>query len=216
MTQEILSHLASAYPLSEEDAGEFAKLRVNGMELAVRVFRAEGLGHVSLMSGGVPGVFSTDTLIVNPFERDAALLSYDRIQAADNDTAILELYDTRLERKNDALPLRAVAESYADLPDIPAASAWYDDIRYDVSLQKRADAVQTPRVDSLVRDYLAAYLAVCAAAPACVRAEKMRAAAKYTEGLLTHGGPATDPFIRSAGRDFTCRFYRRCLFGTEE
>lgn len=37
----------------------------------------------------------------------------------------------------------------------------------------------------------------------------------YSEGLLIHGGPATDPVKVALGADATAEFFRKTLFGTD-
>ena len=65
-------------------------------------------------------------------------------------------------------------------------------------------------------EYLAAYLCACQAAPACDPEQKREKARVYSEGLLTQGGPATDPVKKSLGEEQTAAFFRRTLFGTDE
>ena len=90
MTAKILSRLQQKYSLTAIEAGEFAKLKANGMTFAVRAFHAEGLGHVSVMRAkGFFGLMKMDTLIINPTEIDLPLYSYDRIFAMGNDTLIV-------------------------------------------------------------------------------------------------------------------------------
>ena len=216
MTQKMLEAIGAAWPLTERDAGEYARMDVAGMVFTARCFDARGLGNVSVMHGEMASVFQMDTVIVNPFERDMPLFSYDRIYAGGKDTLYLELYDTRLAHVPDTAALKALAAEYADLKDSSVASAWYDDILFKESVFKAAPAEQTPRMDTLAERYLRAYLALCAAAPACDPEQKRRAAAAYTEGLLEHGGASTDNFLKAKGKEFTQGLFRRVLFGTGE
>ena len=64
--------------------------------------------------------------------------------------------------------------------------------------------------------YLAAYLRACQAAPACDPVQKREKARVYSEGLLTQGGPATDPVKKSLGEEATAAFFRKTLFGTDD
>ena len=48
------------------------------------------------------------------------------------------------------------------------------------------------------------------------RADKRRKAAAYVDGLLTHGGPSTDAFLRAIGPERTRALFTRIVFGTAE
>lgn len=95
MTDVLLDLLNKKYPLTDLDVGEFSKMKVSGMKFCVSAYRAEGLGHVSVMKAkGFFGLMKMDTLIIVPDKKDLPLYSYDRILAMGNDTLIIELYDT--------------------------------------------------------------------------------------------------------------------------
>ena len=214
MTEKLLAAIHAAYPLRERDAGEYAQTVVNGMTVTVRCFDAEGLGNVSLMHGGVPGIMEMDTVVVNPFVRDMPLFSYDRILAGGKDSCFLELYDTKLSYTPDASSLAKLKADCADLPDLPIPPRWYDAILYPQSVMKAGSAEMTPRLDALTEEWLAEYLRLCALAPVCDLAEKKKAASAYTEGLLDNGGASTDVFLQARGKEFTQGLFRTALFGT--
>ena len=95
MTTQILNLIKSKYPLTPIEAGDMATLKASGMKFSVEAYKAEGLGHVSVMRAkGFFGLMKMDTLIINPTAIDLPLYSYDRILAMGNDTLIVELYDT--------------------------------------------------------------------------------------------------------------------------
>ena len=95
MTDKLLNLMNTRYSLTPIDVGEMAKLKANGMTFIVSAYRAEGLGHVSVMRAkGFFGFMKMDTLIINHEVVDLPLYSYDRIFAAGNDTLIVELYDS--------------------------------------------------------------------------------------------------------------------------
>ena len=80
MTDVLPSRIKDRYPLVELDVGEFATLRANGMKFSVQAFKAQGLGHVSIMRAkGFFGLMKMDTLMIVPDEKDLPLYSYDRI-----------------------------------------------------------------------------------------------------------------------------------------
>ena len=53
MVSKILAHIDACYPLMKKDAGEFANVTVGSMKFQIEYYEAEGLGNVSVMSGGV-------------------------------------------------------------------------------------------------------------------------------------------------------------------
>ena len=214
MMDKLLAAVCAAWPLKERDAGEYARTTVNGMDVAVRCFDADGLGNVSVMHSELSGVMGMDTLVINPFRRDMPLFSYDRILAGGKDTLFLELYDTKLAYAPDASGLAALKAGCGDLPDVPTKPAWYDGILYPESILKAAPGELTPRLDLLTEGFLAEYLRMTKQAPACDPAEKKKAASAYTEGLLDNGGASTDVFLKAKGKAFTQGLFRTALFGT--
>ena len=214
MTEKLLALLKEAYPLRPCDAGEFAKLKANGMGFTVETYEAEGLGHVSVMRAkGFFGLMKMDTLIVNPTERDLPLYSYDRILAMGNDTLIAELYDTTVG--GFAAPeMDELLRRSAVLPDRDPGTHWYDGIRLPQSISKKGKKDRTAAFDRLAEDHFAAWLgARCR--PLTDKDAKRAKTAAYVEGLLTHGGPSTDVFKKNLGQEKTEQLFRKVLFGTE-
>ena len=220
MIEQMLKQISQLYPLQERDTGEYQKVTVKPMRFQIRSFRAEGLGNVSVMSGkAMAGLMKMDTLIINPFEHDASLFSYDRIHAMGKDTLLLELYDTRISKeksmREDGAVLDGLLTRYADIPQQPQPLGWMEPVHYPQSV-KKAGKKLTSRFDEMTVSYLDIYLKYVGEAPACDPAEKKQAAKVYSEGLLEHGGLSTDQFVKAKGRAFTEDLFRRYLFGTEE
>lgn len=216
MTEKMLDMVGKKFPLKEIATGEFATAKVGPMKFRIKCYDAVGLGRVSVMSGsGMFGLMKMDTVIINPFERDMALFSYDRIHAMGNDTIFLELYDTRMDRKRLPNDIEQVVDKYKDIPEQPVAPNWYDQIKLSVSLKKKGKKDVTPRFDKLTQEYLDAVIKLIEQAPECDAKEKKKAAAMYTEGLLTNGGPSTDQFVKAKGKEYTQKLFRSYLFGTE-
>lgn len=214
MTEQILKLISASYPLKKLDIGKHSTVKSPVIKFHIEQYHAEGLGNISVMRGsGMFGLMKMDTLIVNPFEVDAPLFSYDRIYAMGNDTLILELYDTQLA-PCDVSGIAQIGASAADLPDHDLGSHWYDNIKYKESLSKKGQKL-TPAFDKLTADYSAAYIALCAASPKCSDADKRSAASTYVEGLLSNGGPSTDAFKKILGEDETKALFRKVIFGTE-
>ena len=214
MTDKILSRLQQKYSLTAIEAGEFAKLKANGMTFTVRAFHAEGLGHVSVMRAkGFFGLMKMDTLIINPTEIDVPLYSYDRIFAMGNDTLIVELYDT-LVGPFDTSSLADAKNAFSDLPERDPGVHWYDSIKLHESISKKGKKTHTPRMDQLTLAHFDAYLNGPATTVAD-RAAKQAKASYYVDGLLSRGGPSTDVFKKALGEETTAKLFETILFGTK-
>lgn len=208
--------LQKSHPLTELDCGDYTCQKLSGMTFHIRAFEARNLGHVSIMrASGFFGLMTMDTLIINPTQLDLPLLSYDRVLAMGNDTLIYELYDTLLAPA-DLSALENIQARYEGLPAHDLGQHWYDTIKLPVSLSKKGKKAQRTAFDACAREYLAAYLEAAKTAAVCAPAAKQEKAAVYVEGLLTHGGPSTDVFLKALGREKTEKLFRTVLFGTKK
>ncbi|MBE6594843.1 MAG: hypothetical protein E7644_03490 [Ruminococcaceae bacterium] len=214
MTDKLIDRIRKEYPLHELPTGEFATLKAGGMKFTVAAYCAEGLGHVSVMRAkGFFGLMKMDTLMIVPREKDLPLYSYDRIYAMGNDTLIVELYDTLIE-KPDLSALDAAKEGFARLPERDAGEHWYDAIKLKESISKKAKKTQSADLDALTVAHFDAYLSVTAATVAD-KAAKKALSARYVDGLLSRGGPSTDVFKKTLGEEQTAKLFRQVLFGTD-
>ena len=211
MTNKILDIIKTKYPLSPIDAGDMATLRASGMKFSVEAYKAEGLGHVSVMRAkGFFGLMKMDTLIINPTEIDLPLYSYDRILAMGNDTLIVELYDTIIgDYSEDGMI--AVKEKFASLPERDPGEHWYDAIKLPSSISKKGKKV-TASLDEMTIEHFKAYLSSSTDSVEDAEAKKDMAAV-YVNGLLEKGGPSTDVFKKELGIEKTTRLFREILFG---
>ena len=216
MENILLELVSAAYPLAE--CGEAPEtFTASGMSFTARRYDARGLGSVCLMEASAPGgVMAMTTLIVNPFEVDAPLFSYDRIQAMGADMLYLELFDTTLGHAFPAEWMEAARSACAAVADLDPGRHWYDDMRVGTPIVKRGAAADKAALDAASRRFIEDYLTQCKAAPACDEDEKRAKASVYSEGLLKNGGPATDPVKAALGEEATARFFRNTLFGTEK
>ena len=214
MTDKLLRIIKEKYPLSAIDVGDMKTLKASGMKFTVEAYKAEGLGHVSLMRAkGFFGLMKMDTLIINPTELDLPLYSYDRIFAMGNDTLIVELYDTMLGGYSDET-LESVKADYTDLSERDPGEHWYDSIKLKSSISKKGKKDATARLDELTVKHFEAYLSSSAMAVEG-REEKLSRASVYVEGLLKKGGPSTDVFKKTLGEEKTAKLFRSYLFGTK-
>ncbi len=215
MIEKILEEINKKYPLKEKDVGKFASAKVSPMKFTLKSYEAEGLGNVSVMTGkALFGLMVMDTIVVNPFNRDMALFSYDRIHAMGNDTLFLEVYDTRLNKDEGPVnSLKEVTKKYEDIPEEPVAPNWYDSIKWGCSIKKKGKKDITPRFDEFTLEYVSKYLELCGTASICDVETKKAEAKKYTDGLISNGGPSTDQFVKAYGKDYVEELYRDPFFG---
>lgn len=213
--QHMLDTVNKTYPLTEKSAGEFAKVKAKGMTFVIKQYEAKGLGNVSVMEAkGFFGLMQMDTFIINPVEKDLPLFSYDRILAIGNDTLIIELYDTLLEKQG-LTGIKSVKNAHQALLDHDLGEHWYDSIKLPESVSKKGKKAQRGAFDTLTKEYFQAYLE-CNSAPesTCDATAKRRKASVYVEGLLSNGGPSTDVFKKEFGEEKTAHLFRNILFGT--
>lgn len=214
MVDGFLEALDGQYPLFGPIGDDLCDFKASGMKFHVRAFTAEGLGHVSVMTArGMLGLMKMETLIVNPFSIDAPLLSCDRIHAMGRDVLVMEMYDTLLGSSFRTDDMISAAESWAGRFDGEPKSYWYDDLILPPSVSKKGTKKNSPEFDALAREFFDAYLLALADADSCNSKEKKKKAAVYSEGLLTHGGPATDPVKAAIGPEKAERLFRELLFG---
>ena len=216
MTSKLLRLIGEKHALTEIDCGEFAKMKVSGMNFSISAYKAEGLGHVSVMTAsGMLGLMKMDTLIINPTELDLPLYSYDRIFAMGNDTLITELYDTTLGEFSEKELLQILAtEEYKTIPERDPGEHWYDSIKLSCSISKKGKKAETEVINSLTEKHFEAYLS----SPATVVTNKETKQEKtrlYVDGLIEKGGPSTDVFKKAIGEEKTKKLFENILFGTK-
>lgn len=214
MLDEMIKELAESYELKQVDNKDYEHFKVSGMNFEVKAYDAQFLGRVSTMEAKMPlGLMKMKTLIINPFELDAPLFSFDLIEVPGKINVILEQYDTLVASKRKEDAFLQIAKKYAGLQDRESKPNWYDDLRYASCIGKKVSKKEKDQTDALIREYFEAYLDVCRDAHVCERDEKKAKADVYRDGLLEHGGPATDAFLKSWGKEKCEQFFKEVLFG---
>lgn len=215
MINRLTTLINQKYPLEEIDCGEFAKMKVSGMDFTISAYKAEGLGHVSVMTAkGFFGLMKMDTLIINPTEIDLPLYSYDMIFAMGNNTLIVELYDTIIgDYSEEKLMAVKANEKYRHIPERDAGEHWYDSIKLKSSISKKGKKNHISLMTSLVDQHFEAYLK-SGNNPVTDANRKQEKARVYVDGLLTKGGPSTDVFLKAIGESKTRQLFEKILFGT--
>ncbi len=218
MINKLLELTNSYYPLEEINIHEYSHFKVGPITFDVANYKAQGLGHITTMKGkGLFGLMKMDTFVINPFEKDMVLYSYDRILALKNDSLYQECYDTLLdETKKESIDssLQTITDHYKQIPSITKGPLWYDDIRLHSSVIKKTKT-ESRSLDEFAIQYLTKYLELSKEMESCDPTKKKQKADEYTQGLLTHGGPSTDMFLKKKGKEFTESFYNDIFFHTK-
>ena len=212
MINKLLDRLSKDYKLNEIEVGEFSNFKAKGMEFVISAYKAEGLGHISVMKAkGFFGLMKMDTVIIVPFNKDLPLYSYDRIYVMKNDTLIVELYNTMINNA-DFSKLDEVKNEYANLTERDPGVHWYDPIKLPQSISKKAKKVNSNELDELTIKHFEKYLNTKVETIDDLE-QKNKLSSQYVLGLLKHGGPSTDVFIKLFGEEKTTELYKKILFG---
>ena len=215
MTDKLLRILGERFHLAELPSGEFASLKVSGMKFVIKAYHAEGLGHVSVMrASGFFGLMKMETVMVTPIDLDLPLYSYDRIHAFGNDTLIVELYDTVVDKYDDRA-LSAIKEKFSSIPERDPGEHWYDSIKLKSSISKKGKKAHTPALDELAELHFVGCFWPLAKLTD-FKGEKRDKINAYVNGLLEHGGPSTDVFKKALGEKKTKKLFKKVLFGIDE
>ena len=214
--REFLNLIRKNHELTELPAGEFSALKVGPMKFTIGHWDGGVLGNISFMSGSaMMGLMKMETLIINPVKADLPLLSLDTVLAMGKLTVIAEIYDTTIGGF-DEKPCLAVKEKLSRYPDRPTSPTWYDNIKLGCSLSKKTGRKALTELEKGLADYLQAYLSIADKTPglsADLLEQKRLKADAYVTGLLEHGGPSTDVFMKKLGKEKTEKLFREVLFG---
>ena len=214
--QTLIDLFHQEFPLKKREVGEFSSLKLNGMKFEIEQYSLAEVGNLSLMRAkGFLGLMKMTTLIVTPLQKDAPLFSYDRVQAFGKDMILCELYDTLVESVSAYPLLTKVKEKYAHLPDGDAGEHWYDSIKREESLYKKGRK-KAEAFDALGIDYSNAYCEILKGAKEAPIGAKRQKTSDYVNGLIGHGGPSTDVFLKAIGKEKTRELFERVLFGIVE
>ena len=215
MIDNLLDLINSYYPLKELDIGEYKSFDLNGMNINCGCYSSE-LGNIAYIKGG-SAMMHLDTLIISPIYKDTYLYSYDRVKAFGSDNILTELYDVLINKDNNDLndKLNTLLEDYKDIPNVEHTSNWYDSILLDVSINKKGSVELSNRFDTLAYDYLKEYLDNCSKTIECDQTKKKELIKQYCDNLLNNGGPSTDVFIKSKGKQFCEGLFHKVLFNID-
>jgi len=216
MDKKLLDVIEKNYELKQSETDSLGIFKVKGMKFVTTHYDAPGLGSVSVMkASGMLGLMEMTTLIVNPFEVDAPLISYDSIRVAGKNILYLEMFNTCLEEGFDNSKLEEIEKANRFLPNHELGEHWYDSMRVGTPVCKEGKKTVKASMDEMCLKYFEAYIKAAKKSRPCDKAAKKKKAAEYSEGLLKNGGPATDPVKAQLGEEKAAAFFRRILFAKE-
>jgi len=153
-----------------------------------------------------------DTLIINPFEIDAPMLSYDCISMMGINILYLEPFDTTINHDFNTDSIKNIKNKYEDILDNnPQEARWYDTMRLEGTIFKKT--TDQDNLSKMLEEYYEVYLQTLKNTKPCDIVAKKAKAAIYSNGLIENGGPATDPFLQAFGKEKTKEFFEKVLFG---
>ena len=211
---DFLELINKKYSLKENDVGSFAAMKISGMKFLIRSFEAQGLGHVSVMkANGFFGLMQMESLIITPFEMDMPLFSTEFIKVAGNIKFLAEIYDT-VNGECDLSTVKSIDISNNHFSQNKINSQWYDNLKLyilSLSCKKKYETEMRKKSDEIVEAYLSDSLSAAETEDMTSKKEKTL---YYVDGLLNNGGPATDVFVKSIGKEKTADILHNVLFGT--
>ncbi|HPW53082.1 MAG TPA: hypothetical protein PLI19_03240 [Erysipelotrichaceae bacterium] len=213
MIERILEKVAKEFKMIEKENKEFRFLQLNGMNFNNSSYYAEGLGNIGIMKvTDDKGIMEMAGLIINPFELDGPLLSYDHIKMMGNNILYLEPFNTTIGNSFDCSGIANIAEKYAEvIENNPQKIHWYEDLRMAGTIFKKSN--KSAAIEEMIDEYYNEYLKALLKCEKCDIRLKKEKAAIYSAGLIENGGPATDPFLEAFGKEKTRDFFRQLLFG---
>lgn len=187
-----------------------------GMHFEFSGYDMDRIGHLcTIRMNAMFGLMKMESVILTPFHRDAPLFSADLIKLPWKNTLLVELYDVQIS----PLPEEAM-QAFSSLKEKSAwlkdysnkDQHWYDSMKYPQSVAKSGE--KTPgRYEMLFRDYFHTYVRVLRLVKPCDPAQKRVCIKKYTDGLLTNGGPAVNSMKKLIGEEAATELVNHILFG---
>ena len=209
MLKNLLEKINEEYTLKSIENDEFSSVKISIMHCDCEIYEAKNLGHVFYMNSKAPlGLMKMETLIINPFELDAPLLSLELIN---NKKVIFEIYNTLLEENTDSVKIQEVFNKYKEY-ELENTPHWYDELLL-ASTKTKMPNIELAK--QLIDESFDAYLDVLEDSHICDSIEKKEKAKEFVNGLLENGGPSTDMFMKKFGLEKTEKFFNEAMFGTK-
>ena len=214
MQEILISGLQSLYGLEPVIGNPYAKIDKNGMHFKITTYAVRGFGHLSVIDmKAMLGLMKMESVILTAETRDLPLWSGDLVRMAGKCTLLQAFTNTMIDPMSEDLkaPYRKVREKYKRLPPCETGPHWYDDLRYDFTLNT-SDRSLAEKERQITKDYFDAYLENIARSAACDPAEKRAKTAAYVDGLFKNGGPAADQFRKLIGEEAAREVFERYVF----
>lgn len=210
--------ISNYFTMTKCDAGPYGDFKKGTMKVHIDWYICQGLGNVCVLKASAMfGLMKMSTLVINPFEKDAPLFSFDYINAMGNHTLLLELYDTMEEHGENFIDslkdLNAVKSSLSQtLANYDLGKHWYDYLKLSPSLAVRTKRANIPQLEQAASNYLELYMKLLTSVkPASSKNLKV---AEYVDGLFLHGGPSTDAFKKALGEKSARELFEKIVFNT--
>ena len=214
MQEILISGLQSLYGLEPVIGNPYAKIDKNGMHFKITTYAVRGFGHLSVIDmKAMLGLMKMESVILSAETRDLPLWSGDLVRMAGKCTLLQAFTNTMIDPMSEDMkaPYRKVREKYKSLPPCETGPHWYDDLRYDFTLNT-SDRSLAEKERQITKDYFDAYLENIARSAACDPAEKRAKTAAYVDGLFKNGGPAADQFRKLIGEEAAREVFERYVF----
>lgn len=214
MMRNIINKLEEFYCFEKVKADEYNTFKVSGLTFNAEGYELKDLGHLSIMEAkGMFGLMKMKSIIISPTFVDTPILSIDRIIAFGKDTLYMEQFHTCLKQEREEERFKEIKEKYQNLNDVTINKNWYDHLLYDCSIYKKVSKKDSLLIDKLIDDYFNVYLELLKNGSKCDANLKREKNREYSNGLVENGGPATDAFLKSWGKEKTLDYFNKVLFG---
>lgn len=214
MIEKMMEAIQAKYKCKPVDAGVFAKVVIEGANFVIKAYDVEGLGRVATVSmKRLIGLWEMQSLIITPYEVDMPIYYYNRHREKGSYIYRVEVFDTQMNAI-DTAPFNEVIEKYANIPDVPQAERWYDDVKLPICLVKKVDKKNKADLEPVAWEHFKTYFDLLEKAPACKKTEKKKKATKFVDALCKQSGIAVvEIFIANYGEQITAKLCNEVLFG---
>lgn len=214
--KQAINTISKYFTMTEKDPGQYKNFSSGAMKVHIDWYICQGLGNLcALEARAMFGLMKMYTIVINPYEKNAPLFSFDYIKAMGNHTLLLELYDT-MDVYDDNFTghlarLNGIKSSLIEkLPIYDLGEHWYDDIKMSPSLAVRTKKDKASKLEEASLNYLKLYMDLLTTAKDPIH--KNQKVGQYVDGLFYHGGPSTDAFKKAIGEEKTRDLFENIVF----
>lgn len=213
LKMDITEKIWKNYEMIPVDLGKWKQVKAGMVSFEMEAYDVKDVGRVSFLRGkAMMGLMKMETVMITTKEHDSPLFSYDRILAMGKDTMIIEMFQT-MEHPHSYPELSDLKKKYSDLKPFQPKENWYDSLLMDECVFFKDK--EHKKLDDFYSEYLSNFLESIKKDPILDSCKKLSLHRKYVDGLLEHGGPSTDVFVKAVGKEKTKELFRKFLFGVE-